>query len=508
MSVRRVMGIETEYGISVPGDPAANPMILSGHVVNAYASAHGVRSGRASWDYADEAPLRDARGFEISRALADPSQLTDVEDPTLANVVLTNGARLYVDHAHPEYSSPEVTNPRDAVTWDRAGELIMLEAVRRLQDRPGLPGVNLYKNNTDGKGASYGTHENYLMRRETPFADIVRHLVPFFVVRQVICGSGRVGIGQDSRTPGFQLSQRADFFEVEVGLETTLKRPIINTRDEPHAVADLYRRLHVIIGDANHCDVANLLKLGMTSLVLTLIEDRAMTKDLTLAKPVATLHQVSHDPTLQAKVTLRDGGQMTALELLWEYHDAVAAYLELRGLGGDDDPHTAEVMRLWGDVLHRLEVDPALCAAELDWVAKLQVLDGFRERDGLDWSDPRLRAVDIQWSDVRPEKGLFRRLAARGRMTTLVDPVAVEAAVTTPPEDTRAWFRGTCLDRFPTQIAAASWDSVIFDVPGRQALQRVPMLEPERGTKAHVGAILDRSPDVTTLLRELDAASG
>ena len=508
MSVRRVMGIETEYGISVPGDPAANPMILSGHVVNAYASAHGVRSGRASWDYADEAPLRDARGFEISRALADPSQLTDVEDPTLANVVLTNGARLYVDHAHPEYSSPEVTNPRDAVTWDRAGELIMLEAVRRLQGRPGLPGVNLYKNNTDGKGASYGTHENYLMRRETPFADIVRHLVPFFVVRQVICGSGRVGIGQDSRTPGFQLSQRADFFEVEVGLETTLKRPIINTRDEPHAVADLYRRLHVIIGDANHCDVANVLKLGMTSLVLALIEDRAMTKDLTLAKPVATLHQISHDPTLEAKVTLRDGGQMTALELLWEYHDAVAAYLEVRGLGGEDDPHTAEVMRLWGDVLTRLETDPALCSAELDWVAKLQVLDGYRERDGLEWSDPRLRAVDIQWSDVRPEKGLFNRLAARGRMTTLIDVAAVEAAVTTPPEDTRAWFRGTCLDRFPTQIAAASWDSVIFDVPGRQALQRVPMLEPERGTKAHVGAILDRSPDVTTLLRELDAASG
>jgi proteasome accessory factor PafA2 len=508
MSVRRVMGIETEYGISVPGDPAANPMILSGHVVNAYASAHGVRSGRASWDYADEAPLRDARGFEISRALADPSQLTDVEDPTLANVVLTNGARLYVDHAHPEYSSPEVTNPRDAVTWDRAGELIMLEAVRRLQDRPGLPGVNLYKNNTDGKGASYGTHENYLMRRETPFADIVRHLVPFFVVRQVICGSGRVGIGQDSRTPGFQLSQRADFFEVEVGLETTLKRPIINTRDEPHAVADVYRRLHVIIGDANHCDVANLLKLGMTSLVLALIEDRAMTKDLTLAKPVATLHQISHDPSLQAKVTLRDGGQMTALELLWEYHDAVAAYLEVRGLGGDDDPHTAEVMRLWGGVLHRLEIDPALCAADLDWVAKLQVLEGYRERDDLDWSDSRLRAIDIQWSDVRPEKGLFHRLAARGRMTSLVDPAAVEKAVTTPPEDTRAWFRGTCLDRFPTQIAAASWDSVIFDVPGRQALQRVPMLEPERGTRAHVGAILDRSPDVTTLLRELDAASG
>jgi proteasome accessory factor PafA2 len=506
MSVRRVMGIETEYGISVPGDPAANPMILSGHVVNAYASAHGVRSGRASWDYADEAPLRDARGFEISRALADPSQLTDLEDPTLANVVLTNGARLYVDHAHPEYSSPEVTSPRAAVTWDRAGELIMLEAVRRLTGNPGLPEVNLYKNNTDGKGASYGTHENYLMRRETPFADIVRHLVPFFVVRQVITGSGRVGIGQDSKTPGFQLSQRADFFEVEVGLETTLKRPIINTRDEPHAVADLYRRLHVIIGDANHCDVANLLKLGMTSLVLAVIEDRAMTKDLTLAKPVATLHAISHDPTLKTYVTLRDGTTLTGLELLWEYHDQAAAYLDLRGTAGD--PDTAEVMRLWADVLTRLGRDPSSCAADLDWVAKQQVLEGYRERDGLDWSDARLRAVDIQWSDVRPEKGLFHRLAERGRMTGLVDAAAVEQAVTVPPEDTRAWFRGRCLDKFPTQIAAASWDSVIFDVPGRQALQRVPMLEPEKGTKAQVGALLDRSPDVATLLRELDAASG
>ena len=203
----------------------------------------------------------------------------------------------------------------------------------------------------------------------------------------------------------------------------------------------------------------------MTSLVLALIEDRAMTKDLTLAKPVATLHQVSHDPTLQAKVTLRDGGQMTALELLWEYHDAVAAYLDVRGLGGEsDDPHTAEVMRLWGTSCTGWRPTPSTCAADLDWVAKQQVLEGYRERDGLDWSDPRLRAVDIQWSDVRPEKGLFRRLADRGRMTMLVDEAAVEAAVTTPPEDTRAWFRGTCLDKWPTQIAAASWDSVIFDV--------------------------------------------
>src|SRR5881398_3340684 len=222
MSVRRVMGTEVEYGISVPGQPGANPMVTSSQVVNAYgARPELTRGGRARWDYEEESPLRDARGFSYSGALYDPAEALADEDLGLANVILTNGARLYVDHAHPEYSSPEVTSPRAAVTWDRAGELVMREAVARLATVP--PGVNLYKNNTDGKGVSHGTHENYLMARSTPFASIVRHLTPFFVVRQVICGSGRVGIGIDSRTPGYQIAQRSDFFEVEVGLETTLK---------------------------------------------------------------------------------------------------------------------------------------------------------------------------------------------------------------------------------------------------------------------------------------------
>lgn len=504
MTVRRVMGIETEYGISVPGDPTANPMILSGQVVNAYASAQGIRAAHASWDYADEAPLRDARGFEMGRGVADPSQLTDEEDPTLANVVLTNGARLYVDHAHPEYSSPEVTSPRAALAWDRAGEMIMAESVRRLSQGP--PGVNLYKNNTDGKGQSYGTHENYLMRRETPFTDIVRHLVPFFVARQAMCGSGRVGIGPDSRTAGYQLSQRSDFFEVEVGLETTLKRPIINTRDEPHAVADLYRRLHVIIGDANHCDVANLLKLGTTSLVLAMIEDRAVGRDLTVMRPVATLQAVSHDPTLKTLVELRDGTKLTAVQLLWRYHDMAQHFLQER-YAGELDPDTAEVMRWWAIVLDRLERDPREAAREVDWVAKQQVLQGYIDRDGLPWDDARLRAVDIQWSDVRPDKGVFHKLRAAGRFEELVTEAEVHEAVHEPPTDTRAYFRGKCLEKYPDQIAAASWDSVIFDIPGQPSLQRVPMLEPLRGTKATVGPLLDRSPDAATLLRELASAS-
>ena len=500
--MRRVMGIETEYGISVPGDPLANPMILSGDVVTAYAASTGRRPTRASWDYADEAPLRDARGFDMGRGTAHPSQLTDVEDPTLANVVLTNGARLYVDHAHPEYSSPEVTTPRAAVTWDRAGELVMARAVERLATVP--PGVNLYKNNSDGKGASYGTHENYLMSRRTPFADIVAHLVPFFVVRQVMCGSGRVGIGVDSRTPGFQIAQRSDFFEVEVGLETTLKRPIINTRDEPHSDAEQYRRLHVIIGDANHGDVPNLLKLGTTSLVLAMIEDGFLHTDLSVEQPVATLHAVSHDPTLTTRVRLRDGRTMTALQLLTTYHDLAAAYLQERQAGAVDED-TAEVMHWWGVVLDTLARDPMQAHREVDWVAKLAVLRGYQERDGLAWTDPRLRAVDIQWSDVRADRGLANRMRSAGRLRSLVDDAEVARAVAEPPEDTRAWFRGTCLRRFPDAVVAASWDSVIFDVPGARALQRIPMLEPLRGTRASVGDLVEGAPDAAALLEALAA---
>jgi proteasome accessory factor A len=502
MNVRRVMGIETEYGISVPGDPAANPMILSGHVVNAYASAHGVRSGRASWDYADEAPLRDARGFEISRALADPSQLTDVEDPTLANVVLTNGARLYVDHAHPEYSTPEVTTPRDVVLWDKAGERVMAEASRRAAHAvPGQPAIQLYKNNTDNKGQSYGAHENYLMSRATPFAEIVRHLTPFFVSRQVFAGQGRVGLGQDGRGEGFQLSQRADFFEVEVGLETTLKRPIINTRDEPHADAERYRRLHVIIGDANLSEISTYLKVGTTSLVLAMIEDRFLTVDVSVEEPVTALRAVSHDASLKHLLTLRSGRTLTAVQLQMEYLEQARKYVEDR-YGDNVDAQTADVLDRWESVLSRLEQDPMLCAQELDWVAKLRLLEGYRSRDGLDWGSPRLQLVDLQYSDVRPDKGLYARLAARGAMQRLVGEDEVVAAVDAAPEDTRAYFRGECLRRYPTQVAAASWDSVIFDL-GRESLVRVPTLEPLRGTRSHVGALLDRSPTADALVEAL-----
>ncbi|MBT0771934.1 proteasome accessory factor PafA2 [Kineosporia sp. J2-2] len=499
------MGIETEYGVSAPGDPAANAMLMSSQVVNAYAAPLGSRAGRARWDYEDEAPLRDARGWEISRDSAHASQLTDApDDPGLANVILTNGARLYVDHAHPEYSSPEVISPRDVVLWDKAGEQVMLAACRRIAASPGLGDVNLYKNNTDNKGASYGTHENYLMRRSTPFADVVRHLTPFFVTRQVFTGAGRVGLGQDGTGTGFQISQRADFFEVEVGLETTLKRPIINTRDEPHASADKYRRLHVIIGDANLCEVATLLKVGTTNLILAMIEDAAFTRDLSIERPVGTLHDISHDPTLKQQVTLRDGGSMTAVELQWLYFEQVSAYLEDR-YGTDTDEATADVMRRWESILGRLGEDPMLCARELDWVAKLRLLEGFRNRENLNWDAARLQLIDFQYADVRPEKGLYHRLASRGQVERVVTDAEIDEAVHEPPHDTRAYFRGRCLSRYGENVAAASWDSVIFDIPGRGALQRVPTLDPSRGTREHVEALLQRCATAADLVDALAA---
>ena len=355
MTVRRVMGIETEYGISVPGHPNANAMLTSSQIVNAYAAAMH-RARRARWDFEEENPLRDARGFDLAREAADSSQLTD-EDIGLANVILTNGARLYVDHAHPEYSSPEVTNPRDAVLWDKAGERIMAEAAERAAQLPGAQPIHLYKNNTDNKGASYGTHENYLMKRETAFSDIVRHLTPFFVSRQVVTGAGRVGIGQDGHEHGFQISQRADYFEVEVGLETTLKRPIINTRDEPHSDAEKYRRLHVIIGDANLSEISTYLKLGTTALVLSMIEDGFIAVDLAVDQPVRTLHQVSHDPTLKRLVTLRSGRTLTAVQLQMEYFELARKYVEER-FGADADEQTKDVLIRWEDTLNRLENDP------------------------------------------------------------------------------------------------------------------------------------------------------
>jgi proteasome accessory factor A len=507
MALRKVLGIETEYGILVRGAADANPIAASSVLINAYVSELSrPASGRApapkvGWDFEDEHPGNDARGFSPQGAMAP-----EVETH-LVNAVLTNGARYYVDHAHPELSTPECADPLSIVRWDRAAEVILQRSmVAASRTMPEGQELVVYKNNSDHKGNSYGTHENYLMDRQVPFGRIVAHMLPFFVTRQVFTGSGKVGsevVGADPGTVPFQLSQRADFFEEEVGLETTLKRPIINTRDEPHADAQRYRRLHVIVGDANLSEVATFLKVGTTALVLCMVEDEFLPKEWRLATPVASLRHVSRDLTLRQPLQLAEGGSATALEIQWEYFDRAKKYADAFGLDAVGGPAIGdELLRRWEAVLHGLETEPSTLANQLDWVAKHRLLAGYAERHGLSWDDARLTAMDIQYHDLRPSKGL----AARVGLERLVSQEDIEAAVSMPPPDTRAWFRGECLRRFPDAIVAANWDSLVFDIGG-DPLRRVPMMEPLRGSSELVGSLLDRCGTAAELISALDAAS-
>jgi proteasome accessory factor PafA2 len=492
MAIPKVFGTETEYGIAAAGAPDFNPVLSSSLLISTYAGS----LRRIRWDYEQESPMRDARGFEPVPASAGSD-----EDLGLANVILPNGARYYVDHAHPEYSTPECLTPRALVVHDKAGERILerslLEVARSM---PGAPALSIYKNNSDGKGNSYGTHENYLVDRATPFSDIVRDLTPFFVSRIVFTGAGKVGAEApwDERGRGmYQLTQRADFFETEVGLETTLKRPIINTRDEPHADPERYRRLHVIVGDANLCEVSTFLKIGTTAIVLKMIED-AFLPELMIQSPVQALHEVSRDPTCRATFSLADGRTVSAVQLQWEYLEHAKKYVERE----DDTPEQREVVERWEAVLAALEDDPSTLHRQLDWVAKHRVLQAYRDRDGLEWSDPKLRAIDLQYHDVRRDRGLYHRLEASGKVERLTNDAEVDAAIDDPPEDTRAYFRGRCISRYPDAIAAASWDSLIVDT-GADALQRIPMREPLRGTKEHVEELLAQAEDAAALVAHL-----
>jgi len=494
VAIAKVFGTETEYGIAAVGAPDFNPVLSSSLLISTYAGS----LRRIRWDYEQESPQRDARGFEPV-----PAREGSDEDLGLANVILPNGARYYVDHAHPEYSTPECITPRALVIHDKAGERILERSLHEVaRSMPSAPPLSIYKNNSDGKGNSYGTHENYLVDRATPFGDIVRDLTPFFVSRVVFTGAGKVGAEapwDDRGREIYQITQRADFFETEVGLETTLKRPIINTRDEPHADPEKYRRLHVIVGDANLCEVATFLKIGTTAIVLKMIEDRAL-PDLTIVSPVQALHEISRDITCTHEVTLADGRRVNAVQLQWEYLEHAKKYVERE----DDTPEHGEVLDRWEAVLTALEADPLTLHRELDWVAKHRVLQAYRDRDGLGWNDSKLRAIDLQYHDVRRDKGLYYRLEAGGKVERLTTDAEVEAAIMDPPIDTRAYFRGRCIDKFPDAIAAASWDSLIIDT-GADALQRIPMREPLRGTKAHVEELLAASDDAASLVAKLQS---
>ena len=500
MAIRKVCGIETEYGIILRG-AESNPITVSSLLINAYVSAlaRQVSAGnnKVGWDFEDESPGRDARGFAREGAMAP-----EIETH-LVNAVLTNGARYYVDHAHPEYSSPECSDAMEAVLWDKAGERILARSIEAAADvLPVGQEIVVYKNNSDRKGNSYGCHENYLLDRSIPFARLAAQITPHFVSRQIYTGAGKVGseaagIGSD-RVP-YQLTQRAEFFEEEVGLETTLKRPLVNTRDEPHSDSQKYRRLHVIVGDANLAEISTFLKVGVTALVLAMIEDEELDGlDLALAAPIQAHRTVSYDLSLAAPLELADGRRMTALEMQWELLDRARKYAESHGLEAVGEDVGRDLLDRWEAVLHGLETDFLSLANQLDWVAKYQLLSAYRDRHQLAWSDPKLAAVDLQYHDVSPGRSLF----ARCNLERVVTEESVLESVTEPPHDTRAYFRGRCLQRWSSSIAAANWDSLVFDL-GTDPLRRVPMMEPLRGTASHVDTLLRAVETPSELLEAL-----
>lgn len=493
----RFIGTETEYGIATPSNTAVSPIVTSTHAVVAYGATQPCATG-ARWDFASEHPLRDQRGFDLRRYHTVP-----VIDPNaigVANVVTTAGARFYVDHAHPEYSSPETTNALDATLYDAAGDVILLRAAKAVADYTAqdhsvldhhdpCPELKLYKNNVDGKGASYGSHENYFYSRDIDFDALAQALIPFFTTRQVLIGAGRVGIGERGQKPGFQISQRADYIEQEISLETTLNRGIINTRDEPHTDSETGARLHVIIGDANMSQQSTLLKLGMTTLVIDAVEKGVDFTDLKLANAVSDVKKVSHDLSLTYKLKLKDGRELTALEILGIYLERVTPVAS--------SPSDHEVIRLWKQCLELLMSGGADAAAHLlDWCAKWALIKRFVDR-GLDIANPKIALVDLQYCDIDPQKSLYHALVRKGAMHTIFREDEILAAADTPPENTRAYFRGAVARKFAGDVLSASWESVVLKVQDREHVIRLTHLD--GFTRAEVGEIVDRSDSAHSL---------
>ncbi len=492
MPLPKVIGSEIEYGITVQNDRDFDPISNCVLLVNSYEDN---QEAQILWDYDQENPLADARGFDVEGEKYTPNQQENIA----RNKTLKNGARFYVDHAHPEYSTPEVTNVLDLLAYERAGER-SLEQARRAASAL-LPSNNVllvYKNNSDRKGNSYGNHENYLLERRTPFKDIVEHMTPFFVTRQIFCGSGKVGSENRASPCEYQISQRADFFETEVALDTMVKRPIINTRDEPHAEREKYRRLHVIVGDSNLCEVSTYLRMGVTSIVLGLIEDGEITKNLSIVDPVRVIKEISHDPSCKREFQMERGGRMTAVQIQQEFLAMALRYFSSHEI----DPIIKDVLVRWESVLGRLAEDPMLLAREVDWVIKRKLIMDYMSKRGLDWKHPQVQMLDLQYHDIRPDKGLYFLLERRGTVDRIIEDEMIEKAIIRPPTDTRAYFRGECIRRYSDSVFGVNWDSISFNL-GEEPIKRILMNEPLKGTKAHVEELLDASPTVEELVRNL-----
>ncbi len=364
-----------------------------------------------------------------------------------SNVFLANGARLYLDvGSHPEYATPECDSVADVVTHDKAGERILeqllVSAEARLREE-GIRGVvYLFKNNTDSAGNSYGCHENYLTSRRDDLSHYAEVLIPFLVSRQIYAGAGKVL--HTARGAVYCIAQRAEHIWEGVSSATTRSRPIINTRDEPHADAERYRRLHVIVGDSNMSEYATFLKVGATAILLRMLEEPGLVlRDLTLENPIRAIREISHDPTCRRTVRLANGRELSALDIQREYLTRALHYAASHGLS----PVEKQALQMWEHCVTTIERDPLELDRECDWVAKYKLIEAYRERHDLPLSHPRVALVDLQYHDVSRERGLFYKLQDRGAMERTTTDAAIDEAMEVAPQTTRARLRGEFVRR-------------------------------------------------------------
>ncbi len=449
---RRIFGLETEFGLHL-----------------------------------DHEPDRKVTTEEVAGALFH----SVVQWGRSSNVFLPNGARLYIDvGAHPEYATAECDTLTDVIAQDKAGERIVGDLVapgeRRLAEA-GIEGsIHLYKNNSDSSGNSYGCHENYLVRRRPDFASFADSLLPFLVTRQIMVGSGGVvGSGEEAR---YCFSPRADHMWEAMSSATTRSRPMINTRDEPHAHADLYRRMHIIVGDSSIAEPTVLLKVGATDLILRLLESRVRMPDVALARPTQAIREVSHDLSGRVRVELSDGRRLTAAEIQVQYLDVVESYLDTTI---ERTPEVDRILDLWRRGVTAVEAqDFSLVETELDWAIKLRLIERFRERTGAGLDDARLARLELAYHDVAPGRGLQDSLIAQGLMGTVVPRDAIAEAIENPPQTTRALLRGrfvrAALDRH--RDITADW--VRLKVVGEEGSTAL-LKDPFRSEDARVDRLIE-----------------
>ncbi len=490
--MERWAGIETEYGFWVEGGDARDLAEEARQVVRSH---QGTWVG--PWDHAAESPRADMRGFEVGRLSANEADLRyDREsgfdrlsrDEQRSDHALPNGGRLYNDHGHPEYATPECRTLADLAAHDRAGERTVLECARSRGDASGRP-IRVYKNNTDFHGISYGCHESYLTRREVPFERLYQGLVPFLVTRQLYAGSGKVGAengGPGAAACRYQMSQRADFVETEASVDTLARRPLFNTRDEPHATAARWRRLHVICGDALMSGFATWLKVGATAAVLDLVES-GWEPLFRVREPVRAVRSLSRDPGGEWLIDLEDGRRLRATDIQRLYLRDAAALLAGR------DAETDALLAAWEELLEDLDRDPFLTVDRLDWTAKWQLLRTYAEAEEGGWDRAQMQSLDLEYHNLDPEEGLHRYLEASGAMRAVVDDSKVEAALRRPPMDTRAGLRGLMIERFGAEIERIAWGSLV--VRGGRRLALPVILEPERLAVLYAALAAAKTPE-------------